>query len=60
LRVVIPVESVDALDDLGADSCRERRLGADLDEARSSDHVRRRVVSDRREARVGGRGPRVV
>jgi DNA-binding transcriptional regulator YdaS (Cro superfamily) len=37
------IEVEDALDDLGADSWRERRFGAHLDKARSSKDLRRRT-----------------
>jgi hypothetical protein len=38
------IESIDALDDLGANSWRERRFGAHLDKTRSSKHLRRRGI----------------
>jgi hypothetical protein len=37
----LSIKSKDALDDLGADSWRERRFGAHLDKARSSKNLRR-------------------
>ena len=38
------IESVDALEDLGADSWREPRVGAHLDEAGPSKHLRRAAI----------------
>src|SRR4026209_1891722 len=40
----LSIESIDALDDLGANPWRERRFGVHLDEARSSKHLRRRGI----------------
>jgi hypothetical protein len=49
------IEAVDPLDDLGADSWRDRRLGGHLDEARPSKHLRRRgiVICDATADRPG-------
>jgi hypothetical protein len=40
----LSIESINALDDLGANPWRERRFGAHLDKARSSKHLRRRSI----------------
>jgi hypothetical protein len=40
----LSIESIDALDDLGANPWRERRFGAHLDKTRSSKHLRRRSI----------------